>query len=139
MKTEVLSFELAHRIANGALEAAKLQDLAIAVSLVDGGGHLVCFARQDGVSHLALDVTLRKARTANGFKMPSHNLAQVAQFDANAGADIAKNSEICTVEGGLPISVNGICVGGLGIGGGTSAQDLEIAKLALAAGTSEKP
>ena len=36
-------------------------------------------------------------------------------------------------EGGLPIFIEGVCVGAIGVGSGTSAQDVEVAKAALAA------
>jgi uncharacterized protein GlcG (DUF336 family) len=52
---------------------------------------------------------------------------------------IASGGRLTNAEGGLPIFIEGVCVGAIGVGSGTSAQDVEVAKAALAAiGAQEK-
>lgn len=92
------------------------------VSVVDAGGHLVAFARMNGVPYMAVEVTRRKAVTACSFGLPTQVLTNIADSEPAVGADLAKNPEVCMVAGGLPIMMAGICVGGLGVAGGRSAQ-----------------
>ena len=42
-------------------------------------------------------------------------------------------SRVAGIEGGLPIVIDGVCVGAVGVGSGTGAQDVEVARAALAA------
>ena len=52
---------------------------------------------------------------------------------------IASGGRLTNAEGGLPIFIEGVCVGAIGVGSGTSAQDVEVAKAALEAiGAQEK-
>ena len=46
---------------------------------------------------------------------------------------IAGGGRLTTLEGGLPIIIDGVCVGAVGVGSGTGAQDVEVARAALAA------
>lgn len=131
MQTPTLELGDAQQIIERALAAAREHAIAIVATIVDSGGHLVAFARMDGVGYMANEVTRRKAVTAGNFRMPTQALAAVGDFDPIAGADIAKNPEICAVAGGMPIMRGGQCVGGLGIGGGRSQQDQAIAEHAL--------
>ncbi len=133
MDNAALTLESAQRMINAALEEAHKQQVNIAVTVVDSGGHLVAFARMDGTAYMAVDITRRKAQTANNFRMPTQALNKIAEFDPIAAADLAKNPEICTVAGGLPIITGNTCLGGLGVGGGRSDQDQSIAAKALAA------
>lgn len=133
MQIPLLESIAAQRIISRAVVAAHEQGIAIAAMVVDAGGHLIAFIRMDGVSPMAIDSTRRKALTAWSFRMPTKSLGAISSFDPVAGADIAKNPDMCMVPGGLPIMLDGHCVGGIGIGGGRSEQDQAIVEQALAA------
>ncbi len=128
-----LSLEMAQSLLESVFAQARQQGLQMAAYVVDNGGHLVAFGRMDNVGYMAIEVTRRKALTACNFRMPTHALSQIALADAVVGADLAKNSEVCMVGGGVPIMAGQHCLGGLGVGGGRAEQDREIALKALAA------
>ena len=131
-----MTLDLAQRLIAAAIREAEVQGVPIAVTVVDGGGALIAFARMDGVGQMAVAVTRRKAVTATNFRAPTQFLLRIAEGDAAIAADFAKDPGICMVAGGVPILVNGACIGGIGVGGGRSAQDQAIAEKAVAAAQS---
>jgi glc operon protein GlcG len=133
MNNRQLNLELAQKIIAAAIDEARQQGVNIAVSVVDLGGHLVSFARMDAVTYMAAEVTRRKALTACNFRMPNDVLQAICQNQPVIAADLAKNADICLLGGGLPISIDSQCVGGLGIGGASSEIDRAIAEKAIAA------
>jgi glc operon protein GlcG len=132
MHDRQLNLELAQKIIVAAINAAHQQGVNIAVSVVDSGGHLVAFARMDAVTYMAVEMTRRKALTACNFQMPSDELQAICQNQPAFAADLVKNADICLLGGGLPISIDTQCVGGLGIVGASSEIDRAIAEQALA-------
>ena len=125
--------DLATHLLKHAIAEAEALNLPIAVSVVDAGGHLVAHHRMAGVSYMANDVVRRKATTACTFHMPTHILYTVLQTQPELRFAVAAQPDVLAVSGGLPIVVGGVCMGGLGVGGGRFEQDLAIAEKALAA------
>lgn len=132
MNSPVLSFELSQQLVVAALQAAEVISVPIAIAIVDKGGHLMAFVRQDSVTYIAYDISRRKAITALNFNAPTQFLMNIANADAAMASEMNKNPDLTMVPGGLPIQIDGICVGGLGISGGRSEQDQEIAQKAIA-------
>lgn len=130
MTTTTLS-TVAQQLIQAAIQAAEQQNLAVAASIVDIGGHLVAFTRMDGVGYMANDITRRKAITACNFKMPTHAFYELLQKVPELQFAIAKEPEVLAVAGGMPIIVKGTCIGGLGVGGGNFEQDQQIAEKAM--------
>ncbi len=99
------------------------------IAVVDPGGHMLAFARMDGAFTLSIDTALAKARTAAAYGGPTGHV--------EAGVDIklaiATQGKRVNLPGGLPIVVDGQCVGGIGVGSGTGGEDLVVAKAGLAA------
>jgi glc operon protein GlcG len=116
------------------IQALKLQDSAlvkahesnslIAVALVDAGGHLLSFARMDGVGIAAVSIVIGKARTAAEFKMPTSVLAMVA---LQKPAILATGA--IALDGGVPIMSGGNIIGALAIGGLSPEEDHALAQL----------
>jgi glc operon protein GlcG len=131
MNCQQISLELAQKLIAAALEEARQQQVKIAATVVDAGGHLVAFARMDTVGYLAVEITRRKALTAYNFQMPNDALVHLSQSEPAIAVDLAKNAEICMSAGGLPIQIDTLCIGGLGIGGASSDLDRIIAEKAI--------
>jgi glc operon protein GlcG len=131
MKDRQLNLELAQKLIAAAIDEAHQQGVNIAVSVVDSGGHLISFARMDAVAYMAVDMTRRKALTACNFQMPSDALQAICQSQPAFAVDLAKNADICLLGGGLPISIDSQCVGGLGIVGASEEIDRSIAEKAI--------
>src|SRR2546422_10881374 len=66
-----LTLEAASKIVDGALRAARAENLLpLAVPLLDSGGHLVAFKREDGCGLLRVEIAQGKARGALGVGIP---------------------------------------------------------------------
>ncbi|HKT16463.1 MAG TPA: heme-binding protein [Stellaceae bacterium] len=124
-----LTYEGAMKILQAAVAKAKEMGVPQCISIVDTGGHLLAFARMDGAFVQSIDSSLAKAMTAASYSEPTGNL--------EAGIDlklaIVTRGKRVNLPGGLPIIVDGHTIGGIGVGSGTGAQDLQVAKAALAA------
>ncbi len=132
LNSSQLTLEIAQKLIDKALDKARQLGVEVAITVVDPGGHLVAFARMDTVPYMAIDSTRRKALTAYNFQMPNHVLLALSQSEPAIAADLAKNADICMLAGGLPIMIESLCVGGLGIGGASAEEDLAIARKAIA-------
>ena len=128
-----ISLDQARTIVASARQAASQRRFSMAFAVVEPGGQLVLFEKMDGTQYGSEIVAPEKARTAARFKRPTKSFS-----DAVAAGRVAVLSlpGIVAVEGGVPIVVQGRIVGALGVSGGTSEQDGEIAAIALA-GTSK--
>lgn len=100
------------------------------IAVVDDGGHLLVFARMDGVKLSSIEVALTKAtaaalrRTATG---PVPNAEQPSVL-LSIGLPLATRGKLTCIRGGLPLFVGGQCVGGIGVSGGTEDEDVLVAQ-----------
>src|SRR5262252_3861307 len=74
-----LTLEDAKRMLSAAEAKATSLGIAYNIAIVDAGGHLVAFLRQDGALIGSIDLAINKAVTARLFDKPSHVLASLAQ------------------------------------------------------------
>lgn len=127
---DAISLERARNIVATARRAADQRRFSMAFAVVEPGGQLVLFEKMDGTQYGSEVVAQEKARTAARFKRPTK-----AFSDAVAAGRVAVLSlpGAVAIEGGVPIIVQGRIVGALGVSGGTSEQDGEIAAIGLSA------
>ncbi len=125
---KMLTLEAAKQILAAAQEEARRNDWTMVICVVDDGAHVICLERMDGTQIASVMVAQDKAATAVRFKRPSKALE-----DAVAGGRIVvmKLGDATPIEGGLPIFVGGQLVGGIGVSGGTSPQDGQVAAAGL--------
>jgi glc operon protein GlcG len=121
---------------SGALKAlagavAKAEALGVPqnISIVDEGGNLLAFVRMDGAKLLSRETSLSKAVTAASHRQPSARLDPKNEVKLA----LAAGQRLTNLEGGLPIVIEGHCIGAIGVGSGTGAQDVEVARAGLAA------
>ena len=109
---------------------AATRGLALAVCVVDAGGHVVASARMDGAPLGAMRLARGKAHTAVLWDMPSGDLmASTQPGGADWGFNVA-DRRIVVYAGGIPLHADGMLVGGLGASGGTAEQDEECVRAA---------
>ncbi len=127
--TRVLTLEGAKRLAEAAEAEALRRNWTVAIALVDPSGGLILFHCIDGTQPASQDIAIAKARTAARLKRPTK-----AMEDGIAGGRHALLSVpgALSLEGGVPIIVEGHLLGAIGISGMTSAEDGLIAATALA-------
>ena len=111
------------------LEAAKEIGRPVSVAVVDEGGHLLAFSRSDHAELYTIQIALAKARTAaltrhpSGKKSPTGN--ERSDHHALAITLAAGTDVFVSMPGGVPITVNGQVVGGVGVSGaGHKDQDI---------------
>ncbi|MFS8037267.1 GlcG/HbpS family heme-binding protein [Xanthobacter sp. AM11] len=125
--------KLTHAGALVALGAAvaRAQEMGVAqnISIVDEGGNLLAFVRMDGAKLLSRETSLSKAISAASHRQPTSRLDPALELKLA----IAAGGRLTNLEGGFPIILDGVCVGGIGVGSGKGSEDVEVAKAALAA------
>lgn len=99
------------------------------ISIVDEGGNLLAFVRMDGAKLLSRETSLSKAISAASHRQPTSRLDPALELKLA----IAAGGRLTNLEGGLPIIIGGVCVGGIGVGSGKGSEDVEVARAALAA------
>lgn len=125
-----LTLEAAKHIAAAAQAEAKKNKWNMVVCIVDDGAHLIYLERADGTQIGSVVVAQEKAASAVRFKRPTKALE-----DAVTGGRmvVMKLPGALPVEGGTPIVVGGELVGAIGVSGGTSPQDGQVAAAGLSA------
>jgi len=130
--TAKLSQEGCDIIVNAAVEKAKDLKQIVSIAVVDAGGHLMAFKRMtNGRTHNTL-IAQTKARSAalttaatgktarDGSEIPDHQvLAQTLAVGPGW---------FISIEGGVPITVEGQCIGAVGVSGAPSAVDRQISQ-----------
>jgi len=102
------------------------------IAVVDEGGSLVAQHRMDGALLVSIDIARNKAYTAIATKMPTHELAEVAQSNQPLfGIHNADGGRIVIFGGGFPLEHSGRIIGGIGVSGGNVEQDMQCARAAL--------
>lgn len=116
-----LSLADAERITQAAEAKAMAEGWNVVIAILDDGGHLISLKRMDGVQIGSIDVAQAKAKSAIYFKRPTKVFEEAMKGEG--GGRIATLPNAVGVEGGLPIFIDGVIVGAIGISGVTSAQD----------------
>lgn len=101
-----------------------------AVAVLDRGGNLLAFGRQDDAPLIAGPYSIKKAWTSVSVGTPTQGLWEFVSGDPAMHTNIAGDPELLVLGGGVPLMVDGQVAGGIGVSGGTYTQDDEIANAA---------
>ncbi len=125
-----LTIDGAKKVIAGAVAYAKKNNAPGGViAVVDEGGNLMALERLDGTFAAGANISIGKARTAVLFKRPTKAFEDIIKNGRTAM--VALPDTIFTpLQGGIPITVDGQIVGGVGVSGAASAQQDE--ELAIA-------
>lgn len=111
-----------------ALKVACEQEVAVCITVIDKGAHIIYQIRMDDANFMTNEVSYLKAKTAFLFKCPSHILRTITDnVPILAKAIQQVPGDACMLEGGLPIKEGDKYIGGVGVSGGNFEQDLLIA------------
>lgn len=100
---------------------------SMVIVVMDSADHVVLQEKLDNTQYSALGGAGDKARSALHFKRPTKELEEVLARGGIGLRYLALRGAM-PLEGGLPILVDGKIVGSIGVGGGTSVQDGQVAK-----------
>ena len=123
----VLTLDDCRRISAAAEAEAKKNSWNVCIAVLDDGGHLLHLIRMDGASPANARIAVEKGRTA----AESRRSTAAWQERIRTRPELLRMPEITPVQGGLPIMVEGGCVGGVGVSGVQSHEDEQIAKAGI--------
>ena len=126
----VLTLEHAKRIAAAAEVEAQQNKWRVVIAVVDDGGHLLYLQRGHDTQFGSVETSIQKARAAIAFQRPTK-----AAEDAVLSGRLIHLAlpGVIPAEGGVPLEIDGVIVGGLGISGVRSFQDGQVAAAGAAA------
>ena len=127
----VLGMEDIRRIAAAAEAEALAHGWAVTIAIADDGGHLLWLQRLDGAAPISAQIAAAKARTS----ALGRRETKVYEDMINQGrtAFLSAPALEGMLEGGLPVLVDGQCVGAVGVSGVKSGEDAQIARAGIAA------
>ena len=118
----------AARIALAASEAEAVRNgWRVVIAVVDDGGHPMLLARLDGAQWSSISTAVEKARAATAWKRPTRLLEESVNNGRTAFLSISQGMAL--LQGGVPIDLDGVIVGAVGVSG-VKASDDEIVALA---------
>jgi uncharacterized protein GlcG (DUF336 family)/mannose-6-phosphate isomerase-like protein (cupin superfamily) len=114
-------------IAAAVIYAKKNKAPGGAIAVVDEGGNLMALERLDGTFGAGANISIGKARTAVLFKRPTKAFEDLIKNGRTAMVALP-DAYFTPLQGGVPITIDGQIVGGVGVSGAASAQqDEEVA------------
>ena len=127
----VLSLADIKRIAAAAEAEATANHWVVTIAIVDDGGHLLWLQRLDGAAPLSAHIAPAKARTSALGRRESAVYEEIIKGGRTAFLSVPEIEGL--LEGGVPIMVDGHCLGAVGVSGVKSSEDAQIAKAGIAA------
>jgi glc operon protein GlcG len=104
------------------------------IAIVDDGGHLAAFSRMDGAKLSSARISIAKAHASAIRRLPSgapnNDPATVLMA---LSLSVTSRAHQTPLRGGLPILVEGQCIGAIGVSNGSEEQDLDVARAGIAA------
>src|SRR5690349_14856176 len=127
---KALTLDGAKKVIAGAVAYAKKNNAPGGViAVVDEGGNLMALERLDGTFAAGANISIGKARTAVLFKRPTKAFEDIIKNGRTAMVALP-DAYFTPLQGGVPITIDGQIVGGVGVSGAASAQQDE--ELAMA-------
>ena len=122
-----LGLEAAKKVMAAAEAEAVKNNWAMAIVILDSTGHMVMLHKLDNTQYGSLMAAEDKAHSAINYRRPSKVFEDlVAQGGIGLRSLALRGAS--PLEGGVPINVDGKIVGAIGVAGGTSVQDGQVAK-----------
>ncbi|MGW1800590.1 GlcG/HbpS family heme-binding protein [Streptomyces sp. NPDC001984] len=111
-------------LVTAARRAAEAAGVTISVTVLDAGGHLLAFRRDDRAVLISGETSTRKAYTALQLNAPTADLVDAVQPGGLFHTlPTALDRPLLFIAGGIPIHRDGRLIGAIGVGGGAPEQD----------------
>jgi uncharacterized protein GlcG (DUF336 family) len=115
---KVLPLEMAQTIAQGAVEKCRADGFHVSVSIIDAGGLLKVFVRDEGTGPHTIDLSRRKAYTALTFASRWKTSGEAAKaWNSTLGSPMPNIEGTAGVAGGVPIKAGNETIGAIGVSG----------------------
>ncbi|MFC9116704.1 MULTISPECIES: GlcG/HbpS family heme-binding protein [Streptomyces] len=124
----------AEALVTAAVKDAEAAGLTVSVTVLDAGGHLLAFRRDDRAVLISGETSTRKAYTALQLDAPTADLVDAVQPGGLFHTlPTALDRPLLFIAGGVPVRRDGRLIGSIGVGGGSPEQDHGIATTAVRA------
>lgn len=122
----------AQLLIKGARAKAKEIGVPMCIAITDESGSLIAFECMDGGKITSVTIAQDKAFTAAAARKATHEYNETCvPGSLGFGIHTALGGRLCVVGGGLPVTLNGEVVGGIGLSSGTPQQDMACAQAGL--------
>jgi glc operon protein GlcG len=119
-----LTLGAARRVIEACEAAARERGVGVVSVVVDAGGHVIQLSRMDEAQVASVEVGIGKARTAAIYRRPSRVFEEQIRNGRVAALALAGATPL---QGGIPIAIDGVVVGAIGVSGDTPQIDEDIA------------
>lgn len=116
-------------IAAGCEAEALKQNWAVAIAIVDDGGHLLWLQRLDNAPLTSMSIAIGKAYTSAVGRRSTKVYEEIVAGGRNAFLSVPTG--LTMIEGGEHIMVDGDCVGAVGVSGVKSPEDAQVARAGI--------
>ena len=121
---KVLSLAAARHIVSAAEAEARARNVGVVIAVVDSSGTIIELTRMDTAQVASVNVGIGKARTAAIYRRPSRDFEEQIRNGRVAALALA---DATPLQGGIPITLDGVVIGAVGVSGDTPQVDEEIA------------
>ncbi|WP_371528233.1 heme-binding protein [Streptomyces sp. NBC_01283] len=129
-----LTTQDAEALVSAARRAAEAAEVTVSVTVLDAGGHLLAFRRDDRAVLISGETSTRKAYTALQLNAPTADLVDLVKPDGPFHTlPTALDRPLLFIAGGVPVHRDGRLIGSIGVGGGAPEQDHGFATAAVEA------
>ena len=118
----------AQAVLAAALKKAEEINTKMDIAVVDAGANLKAFIRMDDAFLGSIDISIKKAKTARMFNMPSGDLGKLSQPGAPLYNIEHSNDGLITFPGGVLLkNKEGVIIGAVGVSGSSVEDDHAVA------------
>ncbi|HEX6568119.1 MAG TPA: heme-binding protein [Acidimicrobiales bacterium] len=128
-----LTLAEAELMLDAAVEEAARQGVSPVVCVSDAGGWPIALRRTDGGKPTSVEIAINKAFTAACHRRPTHTYTNAQPHEEAFGIMTQHGGRFTIFVGGWPIEVDGEVVGGVGVSGGHTKEDIACCKAAITA------
>ncbi|MEV5887038.1 heme-binding protein [Streptomyces sp. NPDC052020] len=129
-----LTLQDAEALVAVARQAAEAAGVTVSVTVLDAGGHLLAFRRDDRAVLISGETSTRKAYTALQLNAPTADLVDAVRPGGLFHTlPTALDRPLLFIAGGVPVHRGGRLIGAIGVGGGAPEQDHAFATAAVEA------
>ena len=132
LEVKRLSWDEAKILLDGAVASSHDIKVPMCIAVADESGNLIEFARMDGGKVSSISIAIDKAFTAAAARRGTHIYNQLCvPGQPTFGIHVTNGGHFSIIGGGLPVTLQGAVVGGIGVSSGTAEQDQVVAEAAL--------
>jgi uncharacterized protein GlcG (DUF336 family) len=133
LNSKDISTEQAQQIIQAAMAKSKEIKTKMDIAVVDAGGNLKAFVREDGAWLGSIDIAIKKAKTARYFDMNSGEIGKLSQPGGPLYNIEVSNGGLISFPGGIPLKLSdGTIIGAIGVSGSTVENDHTVASAGAA-------